>query len=88
MPNCSEVIRALVCIARVYQFTLCEHEQLIEEGDNVAAGLVDGEHYGAIVILGEGNQARHDAQRIESVQAARRLIQEEDRWASNELASY
>ena len=57
LPDSREVFCALVSIARIDQLSLSEHEQLVKQGDNIAAGLVNGEDYGTIVVLGEGDQA-------------------------------
>ena len=68
------------------RIALREDDELVEEGDDVAARLVDREDDGAVVVARERDEAVDHAQRIVRVEAARGLVQEEDRRAGDELA--
>jgi hypothetical protein len=48
-----EISMALAELARVHDMALCENEELVEERDNVAPGLMDGEHDGPVKVTSE-----------------------------------
>ena len=68
MTNLLEIIIALGSIARIDEFTPSEEDELIEEGNNIATGLMNSENDRSVVIPGKRHEATDDTQGIESVQ--------------------
>lgn len=51
-----EVILAPIVVSRVNDLASREEDEPIEEGDDVASGLMDSEDNGPLVIPGEGDK--------------------------------
>lgn len=63
-----EVVLALGVLSRVDNSTLCEQDEPVEEGNDVASRLMDGEDDGSIVLSGEGDERLDDVERVESIE--------------------
>ncbi len=61
MAHFRQVVCDLVGFARVDEFALREDNELIEERDDVAARLVDGEHDCTVIVTSERDEADDDA---------------------------
>ena len=63
-------------LARVHDISVREQHKMVEHRDNVATGLVDGEHHSAVVIAGKGSEGFYNIVRVVRVQTTRRFIKE------------
>ena len=50
MPDAGRVVLTLGVLPGIYHLALCQQEDVIEQGNNVTAGLVDGEDHCTMVI--------------------------------------
>lgn len=76
MANLREVVRDLVRFTRVDELAACKYDQLIEEGHDVAAGLVDREDDGTVIVTSEGDEAVNDTQCVVCIEAYAELEEE------------
>ena len=81
-----EIVITFRSVTRVDQFAVGQEDQLVEEGDDVAARLMDGEDDCAVVVSCKRDQTVHHAQGVVRVQSTSRFVEEEDRRASDKLA--
>ena len=88
LSDVGEIILAFRKLARIDRFTSGEDKKLVEECDDIAPRLMDGEHHSAVIVPSQRYQALNDVIRIVCVQTTCRLIQEEDRRRCNQLAGY
>lgn len=63
-----EVVLALGVLSRVDNSTLCEQDEPVEKGNDVASRLVNSEDDGSIVLSGEGDERLNDVERVESIE--------------------
>ena len=63
-----EVVRDLVCLARVDELALGEHNELVEEGNDVAARLVNGEDDRAVVLASQRHETVDNTERVVRIQ--------------------
>lgn len=68
MSDFREVIGDFVRFARVNELAASENYELVEEGDDVATRLVNGEDNGTVVIARERNETVDDAQSVVRVE--------------------
>ena len=68
MSDLREVIGDFVRFAGVNELAACENNELVEEGDDVATRLVNGEDNGTVVIARERNETVDDAQSVVRVE--------------------
>jgi len=64
-----------------------EEEELVKEGEDVGARLVDRQHQDHPVGAGHGLEAARERERGGGVEAGRRLVEEEQRRPSHELCA-
>lgn len=68
LTNAVEVALTFGHLARIDHLSLGEKDKLVEEGDDIAARLVDGEDDGTIVVSREGNETLHNIIRVVRVE--------------------
>lgn len=59
---------------------------MIEEGDNVGAGLMDGKDDGSVIRLDQVDKTFDNVEGVEGVETAGRFVEEENAWTGDELA--
>ena len=80
-----EVVLAFVEGSAVDCAALCEQDELIEQCDDVGAGLMDGEDDSAVVRLDEVDQTFNHVERVVRIKTGSRFVQEKNAWAGDEF---
>lgn len=79
MSDVGKIILAFRIFTGIHQFTSSKDEKLVEERNNIAPRLMDGENHGAVIIPGQRYQALNDIVGVICIQATCRFVQEENR---------
>jgi hypothetical protein len=69
LADTGEVFLALGKFSRVHHFPMSEKDEVIKQGNNVTARLVNGENNGPIIVACKGHQALDDIECIIRVQS-------------------
>jgi hypothetical protein len=104
MSNMLEISLTSRQRAGIYEFSLSKQDQLIKQGDDIAAWLMNGEDHSSIIVSRKGDQTVHNVECIVRIQPYNRIvrdvnllytqhttrgfIQKENGRASHELACY
>ena len=68
VPDLRQVLMTTSSFTGIDEFALSEEKDLVEQGYNVAARLMNCEDHRSIVIPGKGYQTLNDTESVESVQ--------------------
>ena len=71
MSDLLEVVVAFACFSGIDELPMSEEHELVDQGHNVAAGLVDGKDHRAIIVPSERHERVDDAEGIVRIETCR-----------------